>query len=419
MTEKSNIPKNDTDDLSNRRGLAWVVVGIVMLTACMSMFPVYGSRIRELFSINAEQFAEMMGLNNIGRFAGLLAVGPLIAMVGARRVGEFSTLGIGGGFLIVGIGRSLQSLRIGMTVLGVFFGLFGVAIPALLISLFPERKRGMFSVSLVAIALPGMLFPLLAGQLLKWSDQSEGRELSNSLFWPFLIAGSLLVIAALFLAVWKREAWSKPVEASVATPSLGNQLTGILRQLSSLRSLLIVVLISLHGSADNSVFTFLPMFMESHFDELPISTAWVISAHGLAYLITRGVLSLLPEGLGQRAILIFAGPLGGLIVIATLWYSPAIAIPVFYLLASLMFAAEFPTLASEVSSRSLGEFGSVLAAGLLISEVTTFALLKVTGRLADTTGDYRVALSVAACGFIAFGCIALVTGIGRKDRPNN
>ena len=232
--------------------------------------------------------------------------------------------------------------------------------------------------------------------------------------WAFLIAGSLLIIGALFLAVWKREP-ADPVEASVATPSLANKLTGILTQLCSFRSLVIVVLISLHGAADNTVYTFLPMFMVSHFDELPISTAWVISAHGLAYVITRSILSLLPERLGQRAILVIAGPLGGSIVIATLWYSPAITIPVFYLLAILMFAAEFPTLVSEVSSRSMGEFGSVLATGLLISEVTTFGLLKGTRRLADTTDDYRVALSVAACGFIAFGCIALVTGIGRKD----
>ena len=79
----------------------------------------------------------------------------------------------------------------------------------------------------------------------------------------------------------------------------------------------------------------------------------------------------------------------------------------------VFFAAEYPTLISELSSRSIGNLGTILAAGLLLSELATFTMLKMTGRLVDQTDDYRVALSFAAGGFVAFGAIAFLTGLGR------
>ena len=39
--------------------------------------------------------------------------------------------------------------------------------------------------------------------------------------------------------------------------------------------------------------------------------------------------------------------------------------------------------------------------------------MKGTGRLVDTTGDFRVALSVAACGFILFGLVAALAELGK------
>jgi len=56
----------------------------------------------------------------------------------------------------------------------------------------------------------------------------------------------------------------------------------------------------------------------------------------------------------------------------------------------------------------------VFGAGFLAVHAATFAFSKGTGRLVDMTGDYRPALSVVACGFIAFGVIAAVTGLGKE-----
>lgn len=392
------------------------------------MFPILGPRISELYSITAEQYGEIMGLRNLCRVPSLFIVGPLIALLGVRRVAEISMIGIGAAYLTLGIGQTLISLQLCLSLMGFFFGLFAIAIPALLISLFPARKRGMFSINLVAFAFPSMIYPFVASEILQWS--ADRTESGTSIFSPFSIFGGLLAGGAALLLVWKRapelDRENEPASPDGDTSAgiglladIKSRMGEVVAQLFSFRSCLIVLLICLHASADNTIYAFLPMFMNAEFANLPASqAALAISAHGLAYVLTRTVLSIMPEKLGQRVILTLAGPLGGSLVIAMLWYGSPFSIPVLYLLASLMFAAEYPTLASEVSSRSIGGFGTVLATGLLLSEIATYALQKVTGRLADTTGDYRVALSFAACGFVAFGVIAFVTGLGRPNISN-
>ena len=66
-------------------------------------------------------------------------------------------------------------------------------------------------------------------------------------------------------------------------------------------------------------------------------------------------------------------------------------------------------------SRSTPHFTAVMSAGYLVSNPASFLLMKEAGRLVDTTGDFRVALSVAACGFILFGLVAAIAGLGKRS----
>lgn len=405
------LPRSDKSKnkaTTQRRNLAMFVIGLVTLPGCNAMLPVYGTRLREHFAITAEQFGTLIGTRGLGRMPALMTVGFLLARLGVRRVTALSTVGAGLGFLILGLGGTLHAFQISMPVMGLFLGFSGIAIPAFLISLFPELKRRIFSVMLVASAAPSILIPLLANELLKWSADRGGAGFATVLQTPFGICGGGLLLGGLLLSLAKlgdsRGELEKPHRIRMS-------------QLLHFRSLAIVLMLSLHAAADNTLYNFLPMFMESHFERLPLPPAWAIAGHGAAYVATRTFLSFWPEGMGHRAILCLAGPLGGMIVILTLWFGPAVAVPLLYALASMTFAAEYPVLVSEISSESMAEFGSIVAGGMLVSEFITFALLKGTGRIADVTGDYRLALSIAACGFIAFGVIAALAGLGKRSQP--
>ena len=402
-TNYKNMPPEQKTHITHRRNLALFLIGLKTLPSVFNTIPIYATRLRQLFSLNAEQYGTLIGTGTFGRIPALLMVGPLVAYFGVRRVVEFAIIGVGFTFLTIGILGNLTSFQIAMPSQGFFSGISIIAFPAFLISLYPALKRRMVSVMLVASAAPGILTPLMANELLKWSAQRDNIDFSAVLRLPFLVAGSLLILGGMILLSRKNLAFQTEIEKPHPI-----HLTELLRP----RSLIIVLLISLHTAADGTLYFFVPMFMEHHFDHLPIAAAWALSGHNIAYVLSRSSLSALPEGVGQRSILSLAGPIGGIIIILTLWFGPAVSVPLLYALASLAFAAEFPALISEISSKSMAEFGSIMSGGMIISSLVMFVFLKGTGYIVDLTNDYRFALTIAACGFIIFGLLATLSGLG-------
>ena len=427
-TEVSGLPREPAQDnhtvepqqhnsstdagTTTRRRLGLTLICLSSFTAYTSVFPVFGTQIRDFFSLTNEQFGSLMGMQSLGRIASLLVVGPLISWCGVRRIAELGILGCGASFLLLGMGGGIDLFQYGLTSLGLFIGVGSVAHPAFLFALFPGFKRRIFSVRLVSVAAPAILLPLVADIMLRWCRAGGDERFHWVLYVPFLLVGGALVGGGLLMSL-KQFA----VEESTNSEQTGikqlQERSGIrLSELLNRRSLLVIVLISLHASADTTVYTFLPMFMDDHFPHLPIQPAYAVAGHGLAYVLTRSLLSLVPERYAQRAILCLSGPIGGVIVILSIWSGNALYVPVLYTLSCFFVAAEFPALVSEMSSRSMGNLGTVLAAAYLVTELAKMGMLRFTGRLADQTGDYRVALTFAAGGFIAFGVIAFFTRFG-------
>ena len=388
-----------------RRRLAGGVLFLGLLTSYSGVIPVFATRICEYFSLSIEQYGTTIGLGSVGQSVSLFLVGILIARFGVRRITEAAMVGIGACLVLLGWGASLRSMQYSFMISGLFSGLARVSISTFLVALYPALKRRIISFQLVSISAVGIAVFFWANQLLKWSEEGGDPAFVRLFFGPFVIVGCCVIAGSLLLSL------SRNVPLKGQSDSSG---TLRIRDLLEYRSLTIVLLIVLHASADGVIFQFIPLFMNHHFDHLPLAPAWALSGHAAAYVATRFLLTLLPEGYGQRTILTLAGPIGGMIILAMLWQPHAIYIPLIYTLASLFYAAEFPVLLSEISSRSTGHFGSILAAGYLASNAASFLALKGTGRLVDTTGDYRVALSVAACGFIAFGAVAAITGLGKR-----
>ncbi len=395
------------DEVSRRRRrLAIAVLIIFNLTSYNGVMGVFSPRLREYFSLTYEQWGTMSGLGSLGQTVSLLLVGLVIARFGVRRITELSLGGVGACFVLIGQGANLLALKISLFFQGLFGGFSRSSLPAYLVALYPSHKRRMISLQLTCGSVMGIVVPLWADQLLRWSREGGHQELARLFFSPFLIAG-FVVLCGWALLSFSRQ----PDFQSVQTP--GQSLR--LRPLLGIRPLAIVLLITLHASADGATYEFLPMFMDHQFEELVIPAGMTLAGHNVAYLITRSLLSVLPEGLGQRAILTLAGPIGGCLLLVMLWQGNAVTVPLIYFLASLFYAAEFPVLLSEISSRSMAHFAAVMSGGYLLGNLTSFLLMKGTGRLVDTTGDFRVALSVAACGFILFGLVAFLAGLGKRS----
>ena len=105
----TDLPESDispADDASPvRRNMAVATLGLSTFMSYTAVLPVFGSRLLQYFGITNEQFGNLMGLQLLGRLPTLVAVGPLIARLGVRRVIEMGLAGMGVSFLIMGLGR--------------------------------------------------------------------------------------------------------------------------------------------------------------------------------------------------------------------------------------------------------------------------------------------------------------------------
>jgi len=266
----------------------------------------------------------------------------------------------------------------------------------------------MVSISLAATSVPAIVFPPVVQQVLSGPVASGRISLAAALHTPLAGIGAILVFGAVVLgAMMNRDGGGPPPEEAVRTPW---------RAFVTPLAAVIVLLAGLHGGADTALYSWLPKLMTSRFSHLPVAPGAVLAAYSLAYLVARTLQATLPEGLGQRAFLTLAGPLGGITLLAAMWFGGPLALGLLYPLAGLIWCLEYPALLAEIGAASPRQFSSVLAAAQLASCLVAAGQLNLVGWLADLTGDLRVALLPAVCSFVAFGVIAAAVGLGRA-RP--
>jgi len=312
---------------------------------------------------------------------------------------------MGVGFVLCSLTRRLVFFEASLVMLGMFGAMAGIAGMSLLVGLYPAWKRRILAITLVSYSLPSIIFPVLAQHLLSVASQGQDTAFAVVFHLPFAIVGLILIGGGLLLGGLHR---------ADATSQIGAHEPVQLRKLLSQSILLIVFLAALHGSSDNTLSGWMPKYMTASFEHLPLSPGVVLALFSLVYVIARGLLAALPEGTGQRAFLTLAGPLGGLLMLGTIWRGNAIQVGLLYPLAGFMWCLEYPSLLSEIESRSEVHFSTVLMGASLVSSLLTFVQLNIVGWVADRTGSLRWAMTPAALGFVAFGLVAAVSGLGKR-----
>lgn len=389
-----------------RLAMSLVALGLTTVAAyAFTTFPVFAHRAQTQFAISEGRLGLLLSAGFMGSLISLLLVGPATARLGSRRMIRTCLAGSGIGYLLCGLGQNLLSLQIGLTLTGFFGAANAASLPAFLICQYPAWRRRMVTVSLVAIAVPGVVFPVVAQWMLARVDAGL-LSFATALQLPFLLAGLVLIGGQFVLHLGR-----VPEERGIAPPpdfTLRNILNG--------HALLIVVCAMLHAGSDNGIYGWLPTFMERHFDFLPIGTGLMLGLYSAAYALARLTLAALPEGFGQRAFLVLPGPIGGALIIAAIWLGGPLTIGVIYPLVGLMVALEFPALLAEIREVQPARFAAIYAASIWSGNLLSIINANLIGQIGERTGDLRIGLTLGACGFIAFGIIALLTGMGRHQQ---
>ncbi|MBD3291375.1 MAG: MFS transporter [Armatimonadia bacterium] len=406
MSEQSEL---SCKPVPARRALAMSAVALLLASVAVYAFvafPVYAHDAQKYFGISEGRLGLLLSSGAIGSLFSLLLVGPATDRLGARVMLQCCLAGTGLAFLVAGIGRSLLVFQIGLILAGFFGAAKAVSLPTFLICLYPEFRRRMVTISLISLAVPGIALPIVAERLLVMA-QAGTMEFATVLHGPFLVGGALLLVGQ-FLLSFAGQAGEEDEAAAEAEDRPEFSLRSVL----TVPALLIILMATLHAGADNAIYGWLPKFLQSEWETLPIGTGVMLGLYSAAYAVSRLGLAALPEGWGQRAFLVLPGPVGGLLIIAAIWTGGPLMVALAYPLAALFISVEYPTLLAEIRETSPARFSAIYGASIWTTSLLTILNVNLIGQVGQRTGDLRVGLTIAALGFIAFGVIAYFTGLG-------
>jgi len=380
----------------------------------MAVLPVLGPGLRQHFGMGISELGLLYAAVFVAGMIGMAIVGPLGDRFNRRTMICTALLCVAASNVLCSLGQKFAVFAAGVLAAGFFISAIGVALPAYMAHLYQGRARQTMALSYTVLAIPYVAFPFLVDRLLR---AYPGR-FPLVLYAPYA-AVAIMVLAGTMIFLRAPSDRLPPT----ATPEGHVSLRDGLRQLSHPAMRLIIVLCIIHGASDVGFCYWFPTYAERQFSGALQHPGSVLALVGLAYLVSRSILVFLPERHGRRAMLIAPGILGGLILLAAIWLNRPAVLFWGYPLAALAWSSEFPALMGEAARRAPRYVSSVLAICTLATSAGTSAAVYVMGQFMRVAGDSapwwmpdrRWAVTMSPLGFILFGVVAAVSGLGRAE----
>lgn len=401
--ERAGVP------FKRRAAYAVLIVILMALTNYRSILPIFRDQLQQYLHINDQLFGVMFSLPQWPALAPLLLVGWIIARWGSRRLLTISLLITGAGMAYLALcGASWVGLSLALIVSTMGFVLLDVSGSTFLVQLYPEQKRRILSLSLAARSGTEMLTPLLAEGLMLLAATTTTVTFAAALHLPFAFLAVAFIAGAVVL---RAPGQPRHEQARWRWRDL----------LISRRSVGLLVLVMLHGTADGTLFTWMSRFLGSNaFSEQPFRPGFVLSAFSVAYIVSRLLLARLPEGWGRRALLVFPGLLGGSVLILAILSRDYLLTSVGYVIGAFCWSTEYPTMLGRIAEQEGERFGAAMALISVASAVSYATVLLLSGWFIQSVGEARMWLPMAvfAGGFVLVGLggalwVTLVEGKGK------
>ena len=376
--------------------LAGVVVGLAALGGFGVILPVFRDSLQNHFALSNARFGFLLTFGSLAGAAGALASGRLTDRRGPWQVFRLflavlaagcSVGAVAGGWLLL-----LASLGI------VYFAYYALLISAQagLVALFPDGRRRILSIFLVASAAASAVFPLFGEGLLK-AVAAGWLSFGAALHGVFgLIA--LLALAGLAWLVRQPDPVPPPLAAGEA-----NAKTGLVGGLW-----LLVALATLHGTCDAMGSTWIPRILTGPSYAVQwILPGTVLALFSLAYVVSRSLLGLMPEHKWRRRLMVAPGLVGGTVLAAGLLTRTQAGAALGYVVGGFCWSVEYPViLATMAGDRRFGQAMALLnvVTGVLCFVMPTAQGFAVDGLHQAGRGSLEwVVLLAPATGFMLIG----------------
>jgi MFS family permease len=364
------------------------------------VLPVFRDALQAYFHLDLGRYGLLLCIGFLpGAFGGLLG-GLAMDRYGPFRVLRVGLAGAGAGLALMSVAFVFSFMLAAIIVMSFFVqGVIGTAVPGYLVRLFPRHQRRVLSLQLVVASLVGMAFPLLAEYLLRLN--AMGVAFAYVLHVPLAMLAAVLLACALLLRQRSGLALVAIEERAAKAQSSAFSLRGL-----STGAILLIVLLSIHCSCDNLTALWLPRVLGSaSYAHKAVLPGVVLSAGGLAYVVSRILLSLLPEHVGRRVFMVAPGLLGGTVLLAGLLSRDQWLTSIAYVAAMFCWSAEFPVLLATASRTEPRQFGTIYAVMSLVQGLGVFLGGMAMGWAGQRLGEERLwmILLPTAAGFVLVG----------------
>lgn len=381
----------------------YLYFGATVLIAALSSYSqvlsVFRDQLQDYLNIGLKKYGLLMSAGAIPGAIGALGAGVLVHRAHPRAVIRAALVGGAVGLgLFAWRGPSYQRLILATVIVAASGQALFISIQSHVVELFPQQRRRALSVYLVALSAVGMFYPLWAEFLLERSQNDPAVDFGSVLHWPFGVV-AILVVAGSFLYR----------QGKAQSPSSDPHSAGAAGEAAPRWSELwpLVGMLVLHGTVDTACWTWMPRVLDSpSFTEMPYLPGHVMAAFGLAYVVSRGALALMPDHVARRTMLVLPGICGGGLMLAGVLSRDYTLTAAGYVGGALLWSFEMPAITAEISRRAGRRFGLVISVGSLVGGVGVFVLTNAMAWLGDALPPeqlWRILLLPAA----GFPCVGI------------
>ena len=382
-----------------RRRLLYAAVTVALLTLpqIRGMLSIFRDRLQSHFDISIAQLGLLLSIWTIPGIVGALLGGRLVDRAGPRAVLRVCLFGAAIGLALAGLADGWAFMLGALAFVALFTFPMHIAAQTYLIRLFPTRRRRVLSLNMVAWGLSGVAVALLAEGLLHLERASPSVSFSQILHVPFAVVAGLLAMGALLYRRPKSLAGPAPAEKAREPQRPRPFGKG---------AVLLLAMMVIHGTCDSSLYVWMPRVLGgTSFTRQLFLPGAVMAGFSLAYVLSRGILSLLPERSGARLMLIAPGLLGGVLLLAGVASRSQAWTAAGYVAGAFCWSFEYPAILAVLAGGEARRFGAALGANAVALGLATFAMVNAMGLIAGAVGEESmwVVLLLPAAGFPLVG----------------
>lgn len=383
----------------NRRSTAYAALTTLLwsLTSITMMLSVFRDKLQAYYGITKDQYGLLLSISAIPGIAGGLLGGVAVDRLGAKTVLRVSLAGCAASLGVAACPGPWTLLLVAVGMLSLFVQPLGIAATAYMVELFPSNRRRVLTLSLVGMSVCAMVFPLLAEGLLKLHAARPAVTFGQIMRIPLAVTAGVLLLGVLLYRGRSSTARGTVEPEKPREPAKGPLDAG---------SLLLVALLVMHGTCDTAAYMWMSSVLgnEHCYGRHVFLPGAVMAAFSLAYVVSRSILSMLPERWGANAMMIAPGLLGGTVLLSGILSRDQAWTSIAYVTAGFCWSVEYPTFLSTLANTTT-RFGTALAVQAVAGGLALFVMVYVMGIIAQALGDAALwkILLIPACGFPLVG----------------